>query len=213
MRIFATRVGVCTTVAILLVSGGAVALANGRSHPSGAAKAAKQRALVALKLREGHHRKRIRRRPGAHAAAVGPGTTFPDQGVTLGSPSPQASQYAAASSLSTASLAVAAFQQLPAAQTVFGLALTSGNPTASLMSVTEKDPVVSNVVAGSPYSAWVVTLTGPEAGVAVGGPPAPSRGSTIPAATPSPSASTTQCQDVGIYDLTLGEWTEMLQQC
>lgn len=217
VRFFATRAGVVTIAALLLVSGGAVALANVGSAPSDAAQAAQRRALVARKRHAGHHRRRTHRRTVAHAAAVGPGTTFPDQGVTLASPSPEASQYAAASSLSTASAAAAAFQQLPAAQSVFGSALTSANPTASLLSVVEQDPVVPNVVAGTSYSAWVVTVVGPPLSVGVGGPTIPSQGanppsSPAPADSPQP-ATTTQCQDVGIYDLQLGKWTEMLQHC
>lgn len=214
MRFLATRAGALLAVSLLLISGGAVALANTASTPNAATRqAAQRRALIARKRREGHHRKQSHRRTTGHAAAVGPGTTFPDQGVTLGSPSPQASQYAAASSLSTASAAVAAFQQLPAAQSVFGPALTSGNPSASLVSVTEQDPVVSNVTAGSSYAAWVVSLVGPEIGIGVGGPPVPSRGSSTPPAAQPPATTTMQCQDVGIYDLQLGQWTEMLQHC
>jgi hypothetical protein len=170
-----------------------------RTHKLSPTAARKRAALIARKRHEGHHQ------TSAHTAtvAVGPGTTFADQGVTLSAASQQASSSATASSLPTSATAVAGFQNLPAAQTVFGPTTLSNNPAATLLSVTEQDPVVPGVTVGVPYSAWVVSVNGPqvEVGTPAGAPPT---------AGPLTAAA---CKDVGIYDVQSNKWTELLQSC
>lgn len=152
---------------------------------------ASQRArLVARKLREAHRQR-------AHSA--GAALTYPAQGVQVGAPSAQALRYAATSGLSTSSAAVAGFKQDRAAQGAFGSAITSGHPTAALATVTEQYPVTAGVSAGVPYQAWVLSVRGPAA--FYGG----------PGSRPPPAGL--QCDDVGIYDLQLSKWTELLQSC
>ncbi len=152
---------------------------------------ASQRArLVARKLREAHRQR-------AHSA--GAALTYPAQGVQVGAPSAQALRYAAASGLSTSSAAVAGFRQDRAAQGAFGSAITSGDPTAALATVTEQYPVTAGVSAGVPYQAWVLSVRGPAA--FYGGPHS------------RPPPAGLQCDDVGIYDLQLSKWTELLQSC
>lgn len=152
---------------------------------------ASQRArLVARKLWRTHRQR---------APVVGAAVTYPAQGVQVGAPSAQAPRYAATSGLSTSSADVASFKQDRAAQGAFGSAITSGNPTAALATVTEQYPVTAGVSVGVPYQAWVLSVRGPAA--FYGGPDS------------RPPPAGLQCDDVGIYDLQLSKWTELLQSC
>jgi hypothetical protein len=209
---FTRLLAMCSLIAVF--GGAAIALADASSGvpntggppPAGhhhgrklsPAAARKRAALVARKRREGHHHTR------AHSAtgAIGPGTTFADQGVTLSAASAQSQSYAAGSGLSTTAAAISGFQNLSSAETVFGPTTLASNPTATLLTVTEQDPIVSGVTAGVPYSAWVVSVNGPEIDT---GPPAP--GAT------TASSTTATCKDVGIYDVQISKWTELLQNC
>lgn len=190
----AAHAGLLAVSVLLALAGGGVAIAAGltasKSRPHARTEASERARLVARKLRQAHRRK-------AHAAATG--MTYPDQGVTVSPPSSQAAQDAAESSISTPSAAVTSFDQYPAAQSAFGLAATSGSPTASLATVTEQDPISAGVSAGVPYQAWVVTVRGPVR--VFGG----------PGSTPPPAG--TECDDVGIFDFQLSTWTELLQSC
>lgn len=201
-RFLAAHAGSFAAIALLALAGGGVALADaGTPTKAGPARAttssrharteaSKRARLVARKVRQGHRRK-------AHAA--GAGLTYPDQGVQVDPPSSQAAAIAAASPLSTPAAVLASFNQYPAAQSAFGSVLTSGNPSASLATVTEQNPIAPGVAVGIPYQAWVVSVRGPVN--FYGG----------PNSTPPPAD--TQCNDVGIYDLQLSQWTELLQSC
>lgn len=200
-RFVATHAASLAAIALLALAGGGVAAATahttGSAHPNrtsavprvSRSQVAQRARLIARKRRDGHHRR---------ARKASAALTYPDQGVQIDSPSPSASSLAASSSMSTSSAAVASFQGYPAAQSAFGSALTSGSPKASLATVTEQDPIASGVAVGVPYQAWAINTLGPAQ--SFGG-----SGTTPPAET--------QCEDVGIYDLALGKWTELLQSC
>jgi hypothetical protein len=209
---------VAAVCALAVFGGAAIALADsgGGLPPTGAqprptghhhakklspAAAHKRAALVARKRREGHHRRTKAR--SAAVSSIGPGTTFADQGVTLSAASPSASSTASASSMPTSAAAVQGFQNLPAAQSVFGPTTLSDNPTATLLNVTEQDPIVSGVKVGVAYPAWVVSVSGPVEQVGT------------PADAPVAGGPSTDlmCKDVGIYDVQTNQWTELLQGC
>jgi hypothetical protein len=209
---------VATICVAAILSGAAIALADtgglpktgaqphatGHQHPHRLSPAAahKRAALIARKRKEG-----TRRSSSVHAAAVttvGPSSVFADQGVALSTAPPGASSAASASGLATSAAAITGLQNLPAAQTVFGPSTLSNSPTATLLDVTEQDPIVSGVTAGVAYPAWVVSISGPQinAGAQPGVP-----------ATSSGLSNAATCKDVGIYDIQINRWTELLQSC
>lgn len=182
----ATSLGVAAAIACVLV----VAEAVGANHTSGLT-----RAQVQAKVRRGH-RWPVGGRP-AHQAVSAGSTALSEQGVTLSPATLQAPVNAGASGVSTATDAVASLRSLPAAVSVFGPSLASGNPTATRFDVTESEPQNAGVVKGAPYPAWVVSVSGPPVFSGIGSPP--------------PAGTT--CDDIGIYDLEIDQWTELLQSC
>lgn len=191
----------CALVVFLLALGGAgVAIAqSGSSSRSGRHSLTAHHTpsfyshLVAKKRASTH-----RLHPQATGAASG--QTYAEMGVTIGPPSSDATAQASSSAIKSGPAALSALQSNPAAA-VYGSAFSNGNASASLQTVTESAPVTSGVTAGTPYSAWVVTATGPP--LAVGG-------TAVGTTTPS---STAPCTDIAIYDVQTSAWSELFQSC
>lgn len=145
-------------------------------------------AFVHRKLKMARHRRPL-------AVAAGD-VSYPSEGILL---APTADNYTNSMS---ASEAVTSFRQLDTAQAVIGPGLQADEPATALKQVTESDPTYPGLTAGASYPAWVLTYTDMSP-VFIGG----GAGST------PPDASKMQCDDVGIYDLTLGKWTDVFQSC
>jgi hypothetical protein len=189
------RAALIAVAAVIVLGTGGIAVANntGKSHSRSAAK---RRALVARKRREGRS---IR----VHALDATAGYTYPEQGVNVQAAPSNAADEADQSGMATPTAAITALTQNRAAESVFGAALTSGSATAELATVTEQYPIAPGIGAGTPYTAWVVKTQGP--GATMGG---YNDGS---GSQPAPTVTT--CNDVGIYSLSLQEWTELLRTC
>jgi hypothetical protein len=100
---------------------------------------------------------------------------------------------------------IAALKQQNAAQDLIGAtALAQSMPTAAEEQVTEDHPTYPGMASGVSYPAWVVSVNDlpyrQSAAAAMGGP----HGKSVP----SSSATWTSCA-VAIYDLQIGQWTDM----
>jgi hypothetical protein len=173
--------GLCVLLGVLAIGGGAAFAATTSHLHRHHAHATRTSALRERAIRQLIARKRRQGRAHAHATA---GLTYPELGVSVGPPSSAALKSAAASPLGSANAAVLAAQQQ-------GPFTDATGATAMLASVTDQHAITTGISDDVPYEAWVVTGTGP-----------------CHSTQPGPPM---QCQDVAIYSLQFGTWTEFLQ--
>ncbi|HET7173595.1 MAG TPA: hypothetical protein VFI30_04885 [Nocardioidaceae bacterium] len=123
-------------------------------------------------------------------SAVAP-VSYPDMGISY-QETPGASLAGAPPQAASAQAALANFREQGVPASVLGSLVASQSPTVELAEVTDQTPQTSNVTAGVPYLAWVVTYAD------------------VPAVSYGPSAAPAGATEhfVGIMAVSTGTWTE-----
>jgi hypothetical protein len=132
----------------------------------------------------------------AHLTADGSGSvTYASQGVTFALPSVTTAVPAPAAATAQSVMDSFRSQQVPAG--VVGKEMDSAPHTVSQAQVTEVMPTSPEVIANTPYGAWVVTYTG------------------LPAVSyaPAPPPAGVSCTFVGVMNRATGDWTEFFSSC
>lgn len=128
--------------------------------------------------------------------AVVPDVTYPAEGINVSATAPS-SPGPLAPVASSPSTVLSSFRSQPVPQNVLGSTLSTQTPAIDLRTVTELHLVSSDVTAGTPFTAWVVTYTN----------------TSSPVIGPSDVNSVSGCTSVGIMDSSTGVWTDFFQEC